>query len=829
MGKLLCSAGTGVAAGARMSPIGVAVASSLIVGAAVCAPGLAQAQTQAQPQAVEPLQEIVVTAEKRAGTVQDTAISMTALSGDQLSQFGITSVEGLMGIMPGISQKNAGPGQSEYEMRGLTSAGGSVATVGFYLDEIALSASAVALTGRTVIDPDFFDMNHVEVLRGPQGTLYGAGSMGGTIKLVTNPPKLGAFEGATEASASQTDGGRANGGGNLMLNFPFGETMALRVSGSFQYNSGWIDRVVAQPFPFPKDPAPFQTPYGTCFAYYCTRGDVLAAPIEQTIHDANQQRLTTVRAALLFRPNDALNATLNGMYFKNSADGYNQYQAPPGPLGSNGNSSSVYSIFQPYNIQEPFEDQLKLLGLTVHYDWSGAELTSATGYWKRYMVQSQDSTEPLQNIFNINQFIPTLFQEFDDIWQFSQELRLTSTGSGPWQWLVGGYFANLHSLYYSPQASPGFATAEFCQAGTNGPNCPVGGNINVGGEAANPDGLIFVDHNPNVTKQEALFGETSYRLSEHWKATAGVRFFWFKVENQSHQCGVGTGTGNASCQIGSASGSGNNVLPKLNLSYQPTADLNIYGTISKGSRPGGVNLPIPLTPGGIYYCGPGSGPVFVTQQPSYFGPDSVWSFELGEKARFGDRRFFLNADAYYVKWEDIQQIIALSCGYPYNTNAGTAKAYGPELEFGAQITPELTMNLSGAYTRAYIYNPTPASGIAPGTDIVNVPKYTGSLAFDYAHPLSNNAQIVARLADSYTGPMQDIAYYRVELPSHNWVDGRVGYVKNAWGAYLIANNITNQHSQLTIDNTTWAWQQPTITRVATNQPRTIGLDFKYKF
>ena len=110
-----------------------------------------------------------------------------------------------------------------------------------------------------------------------------------------------------------------------------------------------------------------------------------------------------------------------------------------------------------------------------------------------------------------------------------------------------------------------------------------------------------------------------------------------------------------------------------------------------------------------------------------------------------------------------------------------------------------------------------------------MPKYTGTLTLDYAHPLGNDAQFVARLADSYTGPMEDLAYYRVELPAHNWLDMRFGYTKNAWAAYLVGTNLTNQHSQLTIDNTTFAWQQPTITRVSTNQPRTIGVDFKYKF
>ena len=148
--------------------------------------------------------EIVVTAEKRESTVQATAISMTAIGGNDLANQDIANIEDLVGKVPGVSLRTAGPGQTEYEMRGLSAGGGTAATVGFYLDETPLSASAVALNGRTVIDPDLFDLNHVETLRGPQGTLYGSGSMGGTIKLVTNQPKLGVFEGATDATVCRT-------------------------------------------------------------------------------------------------------------------------------------------------------------------------------------------------------------------------------------------------------------------------------------------------------------------------------------------------------------------------------------------------------------------------------------------------------------------------------------------------------------------------------------------------------------------------------------------------------------------------------------------------
>ena len=185
------------------------------------------------------LTEVVITAEKRESTVQQTAISMSALSAEALQNQGISSIEELAGAVPGVSMRTAGPGQTEYEMRGLTSAGGSTATVGFYLDDTPLSASAVALNGRTVIDPDLFDLNNVEVLRGPQGTLYGAGSMGGTIKLVTNKPKLGQYEAATDLNTSYTgSGGSVNGGASGMVNLPLGDIVALRIVGTDKYISG---------------------------------------------------------------------------------------------------------------------------------------------------------------------------------------------------------------------------------------------------------------------------------------------------------------------------------------------------------------------------------------------------------------------------------------------------------------------------------------------------------------------------------------------------------------------------------------------------------------
>lgn len=175
------------------------------------------------------LQEVVITANKRTSTVQDTPISVTAITGRDIEDRGVADFTALAQSVPGVSMRSSGPGQTEFEMRGVTSGGGNSATVGFYLDDVPLSAPAAAQNGKVVIDPNLYDLNRVEVLRGPQGTLYGAGSMGGTIKLIPNAPELGVFDTSGQSILSDTDGGGFNNGENAMLNIPLGDDVALRV------------------------------------------------------------------------------------------------------------------------------------------------------------------------------------------------------------------------------------------------------------------------------------------------------------------------------------------------------------------------------------------------------------------------------------------------------------------------------------------------------------------------------------------------------------------------------------------------------------------------
>jgi iron complex outermembrane receptor protein len=823
------------------------------------------AATSAAPSGKE-LEEVVITAEKRESTVQETPISMSALSAAQLQNQNIANLEDLAGAVPGVSMRTAGPGQTEYEMRGLTSAGGSTATVGFYIDETPLSASAVALNGRTVIDPDLFDLNNVEVLRGPQGTLYGAGSMGGTIKLVTNKPKLGTFEAATDLNVSHTEsGGNVNGGGSGMLNVPLGDIAALRVVGTEKYTSGWIDRVVIPNFPFPTNPAGSAGAPAVCVNYYCTRGDVQNATPSKVIHGSNLERFSSARALLLVKPNDQLSVTTTLMYQRIAADGYNNYQAT-------GTSPSPYpshpGIYQPYDQPEPYYDQFKLASMTLVYDFGPASVTLTPAYWQRFVFQSTDSTEALQNINNLTSFIQNLYQEKDKTTQDSIELRLASNGTSAFQWQGGVYGADLHSGYVTYNQALGFATVLSCglasASNSVGGHCPAGNQYNPNSVlrypdaslppypdpvSANPNGVVFNDNNPNIMKQYAVFGEASYKLLDDLKLTAGIRYFRYTIENHADQAGLGTAAANQDHTLLNVNQSGSEVLPKFNLSYTPTPDLTVYGTVAKGARPGGVNLPIPIPTvqqlqanPAAYNCNiplanqlnpslpvpPGS---YLSTQPTY-GPDSVWSYELGEKARFDDRRFTFDADVYYIKWSKIQQVVSLTCGYPYNTNAGNARAYGPEVETSMRVTDGLTLSVSGAYTKAEINDPSAAAqaaGFYPGIKIINVPQYTAVAALDYQRPINDELSAAFHLSSSLVGPIEDQAYYRETLPSHNLVDLKAGVVGRQWAAYITATNLTNKLAALTIDNTVFAWQQPTITRVSTNQPRTIGIDVTCKF
>jgi outer membrane receptor protein involved in Fe transport len=471
------------------------------------------------------LEEIVVTASKRASTVQDTPISISAVTGSDLQTRGVDSLATLAQGTPGVSLKSEGPSQTEIEMRGMTSSGGNSATVGFYLDDIPLAGPASAQNGHVVIDPDLYDLNRVEILRGPQGTLFGSGSMGGTVRLISNQPNLSQFQSSTQSVLSGTDGGGFNHKDNLMVNLPLlDDTLALRLVGTEDYTSGWIDRIVANPFPLVGG-----NPDGAM------RGDVQSAPIEKQYPGSNAYQTYAARATLLWKPTENLSVTPSFFHTTSTQNGISAYDSDPGTLAH----------YQPFDIAEPLTDSLTAYSLNVNYRFPTFDLTSSTARWTRNSSQVEEASEafnnPLEAIaYHYNYGLPNPGyygptgtgpehgMEDDPSHQFSEELRLASTGDSRAGWVAGLYYSDFYSLWGFKGTTPNYSA--YMDLGTLAP-------------ATTPH--WFDAYSPTTLKQYAAFGDATYALTNELKVDVGARVNHYDYRFSSCLSGWGSANGAA--------------------------------------------------------------------------------------------------------------------------------------------------------------------------------------------------------------------------------------------------------------------------------------------
>ena len=766
----------------------------IAVGATLLAPAgaLAMADTAADTG----LEEITVTAEKYKSTIQDTPISLSAMSGEQLDTAGITSVEALAREVPGLSVRSAGPSETEYEARGLASNGGAAPTVGFYLDEVPLSPPTLAQAGKVVIDPNLYDISRIEVLRGPQGTLYGSSSMGGTIKVVTNQPKLGAWEGSVQGTLSDTEGGSGNGGGSFMVNIPIGDQLALRLVGTDTYRSGWIDRIVVNPFPLDNGPV---------------RGNVLAGPVQSVTTNVNTEKLNAARASLLYQVNEDWSA-VGTFYFQNmELGGYDLYDSPPG--------HSYMAHYEAFPLREPISDLVHILSLNVTGNVGFADFTSATSYWYRTNSQTQDASESISSTVGYKPYIPIPFAEIDTTHQFSQEIRLSSRSDDQLHWTAGAFYSNLKSVWFD------YGQSNFVP-GFNTPGSP----------AQQVGGIINYNNNLYQIQQSALFADGSYKITDAVKFEAGLRWYRYQSSQIENEWGLNGPQLLPPSVLPETKASNNGFNPRINLSYSPNKDLTTYVSASKGFRPGGANQLLPS------FCG---------SAPLTFGPDSVWDYEVGEKAKLFDNWLTINSDFYYIKWSGVQQAPLLACGFQYDTNAGTGRSFGPEIEISAKLTNELSVTASGSYTDAKLTNPNTAytafltspSGaqVTPGVPycataagctapILNVPKSMGSLAITYSTEVFGDYKLTGRASASYVGQTIDEAYfYNIQLGGYTIANARVILARDKWSASLFVDNLTNKVAAISANNTSFQYNIASLVRYSTNQPRTFGTEINYRF
>jgi outer membrane receptor protein involved in Fe transport len=760
------------------------------------------------------LEEIVVTAQKRVSTLQDTPISIAATSGADLLARGITSFSNLAQATPGVSLKSEGPSQTEIEMRGMTSSGGNSATVGFYLDDTLLTGPTSAQNGHVVIDPALYDLNRIEILRGPQGTLFGSGSMGGTVRLITNQPDLKEFHASAQSILSGTDGGGFNHTDNFMVNLPLiDDRLALRLVGSENDTSGWIDRIVGSPFP-------------TVSTNGAIRGDVQDAPVEAQHKGSNAYRLYSGRATLLWKPTDDLTITPSVFYETSTQDGVSAYDSVPGIQNAH---------YQPFDIAEPLTDQITISSLNVNYSFDAFDVTSVSAYWTRRSTQIQDASEEFNNpntgaTYASNYGLPApgyygpqgtgeaYGYENDPSRQFSEELRFTSKDGGRLTWVGGLYYSHFYSLWTFNGTTPNYAT--YMDIGTTQP-------------ATTPNWFDAVS--PTTLNQYAIFGNATYALTSQLKADVGLRVNRYDYEFSSCISGWGSGLGAAapSCS-GLITQASTSLDPKVNLSYEFDRDLMVYATVSNGFRPGGGDAVYPTT-GAVW------GPAFAAYHytsgkwPTSYEPDKVWSYELGEKARFLDHRLTVNASVFYEDWKNIQ-LEAYPNVWALNINGNSATIYGAEVDTVAVLGAGFNLEVTAGYLHETL-DPGSHWQITPLDKLPEVPTITGDIILSYLKPLSGKYSFTGRMETSYTGSRYSLAFpygYNIngqylQLPGYSLTNIRTGIQSSdGWSATLFVNNAFNKHAQL--ENLFQLLEATTaFNRVVTNQPLTAGVDLTYRF
>ncbi len=783
------------------------------------------------------VEEVIVTAGKTAATVQATPMSVSALSGTQLKAAGITRLEDLTRSVPGVSMRTAGAGQTEYEIRGVASNGGSSPTVAFYLDETPLSPPALSQSGKTVIDPDLFDLDRVEILRGPQGTLYGAGAMGGAIRVLPKLPVLGVASAEVHGALSSTEGGGANGGADLVLNTGVGPDLAVRLVADHARRSGWIDEVILKNAPV--DPLGGAVVPGGPFVR------TLLSGTQQAVRPAyNDLVRSSVRLSALYHPNDAFSALVMVMGQSMHQNGYDEFDASQSsPVRFDPQPTRRQTHFQESAVPEFTNDAIDIYSLKLTYKAHDLELTSATSYWNRRTSQQQDAGENFAWVYQQlfcgapTACLPTAgvpagyyrpypytspigfaLQQTDATRQLSQEFRAVYATDRS-QLVAGVFYSDLRSTWSETGGDPRLSVLTP--------------------EGTNPAGLTFAARNPYAITQSSVFSDGWLKIGQAWRLGAGVRWYQYSTRADVYEWGATAFTLNPdiatrpSRPIRSTKGD-QGINPRLDLSYIPNEDLTVYATVARGFRPGGANQGLPSI------CASSAAPPFSS--------DSVVSYEAGEKWRLWDGKLTVNADLFYMSWHGVQQALTLPCGYQIIANAGNGRTFGPEIEMVAKPTPRLQLTFSGAVTDAKLDHPdatylaslfaSPNPNGIPGCDgrtqtckalpILNVPRANFHLGAAYRFDLGPDTPLTLRVDGSHVGSAYDISYYYpVRLPANTIANVRASMPVRGGLMDVYVTNLTNVVTWNTANNTSFQYNSPSVMRVSTNQPRTIGVEYSF--
>jgi outer membrane receptor protein involved in Fe transport len=755
--------------------LSVALSSTVATAQDATAPANEKKKAQASdtPQTLE---GITVTAAKREQDIQKVPISMTALTGEQLERQGVTSLGDLARIAPALTVASSGPGENNLIIRGISSSAGSAATVGYYLDDVPIAASsnAALLSTRGVIDPSVFDIERVEVLRGPQGTIYGSSSMGGTVKYVTNQPDLDFVEARIKTDVSGIYHGGPNANVNGVLNVPLiKDKVALRVSAYYRDDDGYIDR-------YPISPTNY----------------LEADPDGKKKDNVNTYKTYGTRVAMLIKPDDTLSITPSFIY---------QYSKLGSPFTYDKIPATLDNPYQVRDVNEANVQKSTISNIAIHKQFDAFELMSSTSYFTRDVNIRDDSSKVINYFFSLPTVYPTTMYGSYKNKEFTEEVRATSNFDGPVQGILGAFYHDVNAPLQSSIPYP----AGFNQTFNN--PFPAYSTIYAGTRNATLD-------------EYAVFGELSWNITDKLKASAGIRAF--EVKQGFSQGGDGLLNGGPSTVHSNSKDYGST--PKFTLQYQISPENMVYATASQGYRPGGPNNPAPAALCGTEVAGLG----LSQSQLNKYNPDTLWNYELGFKSAWLEKRLLVDASVYHIDWNHVQQQIVLGCGYNITANFGKAVSQGAELEIKFLPINSVTLGAGFSYNDAHLKNDVPGTDAKDGDRLVNVPRFTGSVSAEYRHRVNVQYDGFMRADVSYVGNSnflydRDSPFYRrggfATTNIRMGVEGR-----NGFDISLYATNLFDKRGETDLPVAISA-DLPTTRRVALNQPRTVGVTLQYQY
>jgi iron complex outermembrane receptor protein len=764
------------------------------------------------------LETITVTAEKRSETEQTVPLSMTTFSAAALQQKEINTFFDYATKVPNLAFAPTGDGVSTARTVSIRGISGDNVT-GFYIDDTPLPDS---------IDPRVLDLDHIEVLRGPQGTLYGARSMGGLVRLVTKEPNLSTSDGTVHGGLSYTDRtSQPNWTADGVFNMPIvQDQVALRLSFFTDDEAGYFKRSYCT------DPA-------AAMALTCTP---LATSGITTVKNVAALDTYGGAAALTVKITDTLTITPRIMQQRASYNGLPlaDYLSMPNngigyPVPSPTASvplprplyPSTFTQAQWFNLPEGGYDAWGLYSIALNWKTGFGELVSSTAYFTRKVDETESEGEFVYAFITAGAGgspQPGGIEEIKDYQRFVEEVRFASDLKGPIQFVVGGFYSDFHGRLPLAAYYPG-ATVPGLDATLTGGTAEI--------TPGHPD-LIFQSDFHTEIKEPAAFGEVSFQPVDALKLTAGLRWYQVKTSASGYEEGAATGGGPAIVSPPfTTTESGTN--PKFEADYHVTPDDMIYVNGAKGFRPGGL---VPIVPPGL----PGTGtdcvaslkqtnPNITIADTRSFRSDSLWSYELGTKTSWLDHRLTFDAAGFYIKWKDIQQEIFLSCGFQYIANAGAAVSKGGEMELRAKPTEPLELSLGAGYQNAKITEASAASPQQIGSPVYQVPDWTGNGAVSYTTLLTGDWKLISGADYSYVGRSfagsNSPANPRLR-GSYRLINASFAFSKDKFQVALVGKNLANEVADLG-DNRSIAAEVPGRPRLFVNQPRTVGVEFRQSF